>query len=872
MKKVILLALLMPFTAFGQIVENFETGSANNWVQSTPGRWKADTIAALSGKYSLHHVFDNPDAGTDRIGIPVKSLHPSEGLTRWSFLIKHGYDPSSLNNWSVFLVSDSEPAVMSPDGGTNGFAFGVNLTGSDDTLRLWKIKGNNLTTVINSKINWQTEIGISAAVKIIVERSAEGNWSMSVFRLNGNLIRSNSGIDTELFSNSWFGIYYRYSSTRDRLLWIDDLKIEGKFYEDNEAPVITGCEVSGKNSVEITINEEPSAEFILPANFSLNGGEGGLVSVFKKQALTYVIGFTNAFINRSSNSLIITKVCDKSGNCTQNIKVQFTPVWAVPGDVLISEIMADPLPEVSLPGKEYLEITNRTGYSFNLKNWKLSSESQNILFPETIIQPSGISIICLSQDTLLFKKYGRVIGLKQFPTLTDDGKIISLTDSSGVLIHGVEYSSEWYKDELKSGGGWSLEIIDTGFPFYYEGNWIASSSRLGGTPGTVNSVSHSNPDNSFYGVQNVFPEDSNNISLTFSEPVPDIIEKMNSFTISGKNVVNIYPTDLLFRKFKIKVAEPLVRREVYHLGISGDIKDFAGNFPGKVTFAFGLPEFSEPDDILFNELLFNPLPGDQDYIEFYNKSKKIIDASRLQLVSVNIETGDTSQVSQVSFEKRCILPDTYYAITTDKEKISERYFSTDPENLFETPSLPSMADDEGHLVLLNRELDIIDKVHYNEKMHYSLLSGFEGVALEKTGKIFPSEVSANWHSASESSGWGTPGAQNSVFVELPAVSDKVIFSSTKITPDNDGFEDFLVIGLSLKGNGNVVSVTVFDESGNYVRKIAANLLTGPESTLTWDGTADDGTLVRTGIYIIFITLYNDTGKTEKWKKVCTVVR
>ena len=107
---------------------------------------------------------------------------------------------------------------------------------------------------------------------------------------------------------------------------------------------------------------------------------------------------------------------------------------------------------------------------------------------------------------------------------------------------------------------------------------------------------------------------------------------------------------------------------------------------------------------------------------------------------------------------------------------------------------------------------------------------------------------------------------------MPTESDNVSFSSSKISPDNDGFEDFLEIGFSLNGNGNVISVTVFDETGRYLKKVASNLLAGPEATLIWDGTADDGTLVRTGIYIVLITLYDDTGKTNKWKKVCTVIR
>ena len=769
-------------------------------------------------------------------------------------------------------MSDNGPATMSPEGGTNGFAVGVNLTGYDDTLRLWKVKGSVLTTVINCRINWQTVIGSADAVRIAVERSQSGNWKVSVSRLNSNLIGSVTGNDNELFNQAWFGIFYRYSSTRDQLLWFDDLNIEGIFSQDNEAPVITRCEASGKNSVEITLDEEPVKELMTPGNFSLNSGENKPLSVDMIKALTYRVKFTNILINRSLNNMIINSLCDKSGNCARNIEVPFTPVWAETGDVIISEIMADPAPEVSLPQKEYLEITNRTKYPFDLKNWRLSSEGQYIQFPESILQPSEIAIICLSQDTSLFAKFGRVIGLKQFPSLTDGGRIICLSDSTGNLIHGVEYSSDWYGDELKSKGGWSLEMIDKQFPFYYEGNWTASVSRKGGTPGSVNSVSRSNRDISFYGIENVFPVDSSIIRIRFSEPVFNLSANSKSITIGGKEITELYPADPLFREFSIVFSHPLLRREVYQLVITGEIKDFAGNNMQKTDFNFGLPEPAEPDDILFNELLFNPLPGDPDYLELYNSSDKVIDASRLQLVSVNDDSADTSLVSLVSDEKRCIMPGSYYAITTDRERISARYFSCDPQFLFETGSLPSMPDDKGHLILLNRELDIIDEVIYNKDMHYSLLSGYEGVALEKTGPQNKSEEAVNWHSASESSGWGTPGAPNSVFVELPVTSDKVVFSSSRITPDNDRNDDILVIGFNLKGNGNVISALVFDETGNYIKKIAANMLAGPEASLIWDGTADDGSLVRTGIYIVFITLFDDTGKTNKWKKVCTVIR
>jgi len=872
MKKVILLALLMPYTLFGQIVENFEGAGIVNWIQSTEGRWKADTTESLSGRFSLHHIFDNPDAGIDRIGIPIKNLHPSQGTTRWSFLVRHGYDPSSLNNWSVFLLSDNSPAGMYADGGTNGFAIGVNLIGSDDTLRLWKVKGSLITSIINCRINWQTEIGIKDAVRILVERSRSGDWTVSVSRLTGNNIGTAFGTDNELFSQGWFGVYYRYSSTRDRLLWLDDISIEGNFYDDNEAPFITGCEISGKNSVEITLNEEPANGIMAADNFSLNTAENKSISVIKYNNLTYKVEFIEEFTNKSLNNLIIKQICDNSANCSLNIQVGFTPVWAETGDVAITEIMADPLPEVSLPGKEYIEITNRTEYSFNIRNWKLLTEAQYTLFPETTIQPSGILIICATQDTLAFKKFGNVIGVKQFPSLTDGGRLIYITDSTGTLIHGVEYSSDWYKNELKSNGGWSLEMIDTRFPFYDKANWIASESRKGGTPGSVNSVSESNPDISFYGIQNVFPDDSTNILIRFTEPVFTFSGKIKDIKIKGNEITDLFPADPLFREFRVKLADPLQLAEIHQLEIAEDISDFAGNRIQKWNFNFGLPEPAKQGDILFNELLFNSLPGDPDYLELFNTSEKVIDASRIQLVSVNDDTGDVSEPVVVSEMKRCILPGTYYAITTGTNRISERYPSTDPDYLFETTALPSMSDDKGHLKLYNRELDRIDEVFYNEDMHYSLLSTREGVALEKTMPQNKSEEAASWHSASQSSGWGTPGAPNSVFAEMPSTSDKVVFSSSKITPDNDGNEDFLTIMLNLKGNGNVISVMVFDETGNYVRKIAANLFAGAEASLIWNGTSDDGSLVNTGIYIILITLYDDTGKTARWKKVCTVIR
>jgi len=872
MKKVILLVTFMPVMAFGQIKENFESGTITNWIQSSEGHWKAESAESISGDFSLHHIYDDSQSGSDCIGLPLTNLHPDEGTIRWSFLLRHGCDPSSSNYWTVYLMSDTDPVSFIRGINPCGFAIGVNLTGYDDTLRLWKIKSGQTFIIATCTVNWQDDIGIANVAKIVVDRSINGIWNISVYDSFNKLSGTALGADNELFGTEWLLVNYRYTSTRDKLLWFDDLDIEGVYHEDNKPPEILSYRFSGMNSIEITLDEAADEKIMQPDNFSVNNENNKAINVRKKTALIYQLEFENEFNNKSINNLNISQLCDRSGNCASNINLQFTPVWAETGDVIISEIMADPLPVVSLPGKEYLEIYNRTKFTYDLKNWKLSVLGQSASIPSAELKPEEYIILCSFADTSLYMNYGKVTGLKSFPALTDEERMIYLTDSLGNLIHGVEYSSGWYGNKLKEEGGWSLEIIDTGFPFYSTGNWEASSSGKGGTPGSVNSSSRSNPDGFFHGIENVFTEDSVTVNAIFSETLPDITDYHNGILIGGNRIVTIFSSDPLLRRFTLEPAEPLVRGKIYSINIPLNVTDFANNSITRSTFKFGIPENAAKKDIVFNELLFNPYPDDPDFVEIFNCSEKIIDASRLYLASVNDATGDTSEIKQISEEHRCIIPGSFYTVTTDREKIIKRYSSSDQENIFNVASIPSMSDDIGHLLLLNREMQLIDEVYYNDRMHYSLLVNNEGVSLEKIRPEINSGESMNWHSASESSGFGTPGVVNSVFCPGITTSDQVVFSSGRISPDNNGIDDVLVIDFNLNGIGNIISITIFDETGSYVRKIAENFFAGDEASLIWDGTANDGSLVNTGIYIVLIELYNDKGKIKTWKKVCTVIR
>ncbi len=124
-----------------------------------------------------------------------------------------------------------------------------------------------------------------------------------------------SGVDAELFNPAWLMVNYRYTSTRDRLLWFDDLRIEGVFYEDRIPPEITGNRITGTNSLEIDFNEDPSDDILNPSVFSLEDTGNKTVKVQRIAPAVIEIIFEKRFVNKVTNNLIIKNLCDRTGNC-----------------------------------------------------------------------------------------------------------------------------------------------------------------------------------------------------------------------------------------------------------------------------------------------------------------------------------------------------------------------------------------------------------------------------------------------------------------------------------------------------------------------------------------------------------------------------
>ena len=223
------------FSGFSQIIYDFENLNLSDWTQSQPDRYTISTDNPLNGLASLHHNYDNPYSGNDQISLQT-NIDLTQGTVVWKFKIKHGYNPSSSNNWGVILVSDTNALGMTSDGSFNGYAIGVDFMNfSDDTLTLYRIDAGIPVPILKTNVNWQTEVGTNNIGAITVIRQSDGMWE--VFFSISNSYDSISFLG-QVFDNTYslakhFGIYYEYTSAQDRKLWFDDLEIYKMFNQTN---------------------------------------------------------------------------------------------------------------------------------------------------------------------------------------------------------------------------------------------------------------------------------------------------------------------------------------------------------------------------------------------------------------------------------------------------------------------------------------------------------------------------------------------------------------------------------------------------------------------------------------------------------------
>jgi len=452
-----LLLMMLPVSSFTQMFFDFEQGVPAGWVQDPGGRWATVSDHPLSGKRSLHHVYDNPEAGRDRISFFTGTALFSGGTFSWQFIIRHGYPPSSANNWGVFLAADKGAAAMVPGSDIKGVVTGVNWSGYDDLLKLWYLHDGKSEVILATDHNWQEHPGTSAAM-VRVTREPSGTWKMFLdTTLTGeHFLPVGETVFPDTFPACYFGISYRYSSSRDRLLWVDDIRINGSFLHDTIPPAVKDYRFPDPARVSILFTEDIVAD---SASFLADPFIGPPAAMQSLAADSLVLLFLRSFPEDTICHLAISGIRDLAGNHLRDTVVKISYHRPRYLDILINEIMADPSPPVGLPETEYIELYNATGHRIWLDHCRFLFGDHPKEVPLTDFPPHSFLLLADRRDASLLQSYGRVVALPSMPSLVNAGMSLTLVDSTGSTLSHITYTSDWYGDPYKAEGGWSLEQI-----------------------------------------------------------------------------------------------------------------------------------------------------------------------------------------------------------------------------------------------------------------------------------------------------------------------------------------------------------------------------------------------------------------------------
>ncbi|MFL5753561.1 MAG: lamin tail domain-containing protein [Bacteroidia bacterium] len=617
----------------------------------------------------------------------------------------------------------------------------------------------------------------------------------------------------------------------------------------------------------------PAAIVTNASNYSISNGIGSpLSAILSADGRCVDLTLSISLLNQASYTITLSNFADCSGNILSPNTANITYYRANKLDVLISEIMPDPNPTVGLPDQEYIELYNRSAYPVSLKNWTLSksgSTSAGTIGDLTILPDSFIVLMNVS-DTGNYTGTGiKVYGVSNFPSIdnaTSGGKTFYLKNSSGLTISWVTYYTSTYHDANKSGGGYSLELIDPNSPCGGEENWGASNAGAGGTPGRQNSVYGNNPDVTAPTLLNVSVITPDTILLFFSEYIDSaFLSQISNYTIDNGvgaplAAVAVGPQ---FKSVKLKLATALVVKTLYTCTVS-NISDCVGNTIGSQNSAqFALPETAAWQDLVINEIMFDPNAGGQEWLEIYNRSDKTIDLYTILVGKYDTVQNAMTGLKALSNTGYLIFPQQYMVISENGLAIKSQYTTINPSGFLDIPDLPSLYTSDV-VAISDLNENVIDYVKYTDKMHFSLLNSTKGVSLERIDFNRSGNDKTNWNSASSQVGFATPAYRNSQY--LQGEGGTTVSSSPEIfSPDNDGYNDVVNINYEFADAGKVGNVSIYDSRGRFIRYLVKNELLGIRGTYSWNGIDQNNEKAPMGIYVIYFEVFDTGGKINKYK-------
>ncbi len=626
---------------------------------------------------------------------------------------------------------------------------------------------------------------------------------------------------------------------------------------DTSPPTILDYNLSA-SSIELMFSKTMDSASLATATYTIDNGI--TVSGISVAPLTFN-GVTLSFTAPVDSSLLYTLtinsgVTDCIGNELGTDTVTFgIGASPLPFDLIINELYPDPDETSAIPAAEYVEIYNRSEKLILLDGLILTDGSSDAYVSGVVLKPNSYAIICDDGFESQFESYGIVATVGSMPSLNNAGDAVSLRLGES-NIDVVNYSNLWYRDDEKDAGGYSLERIDPNNLCGLSENWAASNNDDGGTPGSENSI-YSESTLTSPVLSGVLFQSLNEVILLFDR-------KMDSLSLTQVNVLGgsqVYSSQSVYKNgtgLMLSADIPFSRGQLYTFQLDA-VDDCAGLSALDLTIEQYLHDSA---DIVINELLSNPIESGSDFVELFNQSSYEINLQNWSLGY--LDSKDSLRFNQISSIVSNLGAEEYVALNEDPNNIITTYPVAVGSWLLEM-NLPSYPNESGTVLLYDQLGSIMETFEYSADLHFDLIDNQDGVSLERLDPERSTEDASNWHSASSSVGYATPGYVNSQKYASATVSEGFVLSSDYVSPDNDGYQDVVNIDYVNGETGTVAAVNVYNSKGMLIREVASNLLLGSNGSITWDGTNDSGEKARTGIHIILVETYTLDGERLRYR-------
>lgn len=627
------------------------------------------------------------------------------------------------------LLIDPTPAVELPE---NEFIELLNVSNFDLNLQNWKISLDDKTYTLPSYVLKSNQSVILTHGNAISYYSSLGDAipviGTTYFLPNseGNLkliSPKNVLIDSLIYKSKWYEENLDGTSLErmhNEFSCLHPCNLLPSLDPSGGTPGKTNSRLEPEPKIDVSIEKvvlRNDSTFLIQFSDYIDTTSSLLVSVSNPYELSaYSFPETNAMHvtleypvkSMDTVQILIKGLLDLCGNTLDELQTSTILFFPAKHDVLITEIMADPLPVVSLPEFEYVELYNNTLYDVDLTGWTLETSGGTKFFKAHLLPSKERLILCHEDAIAFFNQQGTCMDLfSSISTLLNTKDTLIIRDQQGNMIDSVFYSEDWHSDG-KSDGGWSLELTHYERPCRPQANWKSSTHPWGGTPGQINSVHQSIPDNKPPSILKVQHMNDTSCILLFDQNVDFNKLSVDCYQSDSLNPTIEYLSDSCI---SIQLQPPLEEGSI-HFRVN-HIEDYCYNTSSD-TFEIYY-QIPQKHEVLITEFMVDPSPGkglpEYEFIELYNTSEFEINLGGWQ---IKITAGIYEIPPFVLHPKNSV-------ILTYKNAGNE--FDNYGTALPVFQSKYFLPNGYSQIVLLSKRNGIIDSLYYNTDWYSANLDG-----------------------------------------------------------------------------------------------------------------------------------------------------